>query len=502
MALELAAALPEDVLTEVLRRLSPHVLAASRWVCRAWRDVIDARLRHLLFSHSVSGIFINYTARTHGFSKFFSRPSMGPAIHGGLDFLLCDGVKVTDHYVVNPATRRWARLPRRRPQPHMTGFGQSACLAFEPAVSPHYEVFLIPCLPGDGESNDEEDALLRSEWPPASYSLHVFSSMADRWDERTFLLEGEATGIVAHTYLDLRYQHAVYWRSNLYIHSQHGCYLTRMSSTNHTYRVIRLPGDDDVRQGGYPYCHLGRSLGGIYCAQNKYWNKLLLWHLSEPSRDQTEWVLKHDIDLAAFAHNFHALNYRQMFFEEDHTQQVGGPWILQDVKDFQNFEELWTFDEDSMGSWNSEEHNILDIDDAFERNYGGGGHHFLGFHPYKEIVYLEFPIGRGVAYDWNSSKFHDLGNLKPQGYHYLQLGTDASFPYTPCWMGQFPGNELETQLKYEELLTKKLELEAQLESSSNFTCVDEYELHKHRGHAKRIKDCAAKTRRRRRIVAR
>jgi hypothetical protein len=244
MAPELAAALPEDVLTEVLRRLSPHVLAASRWVCRAWRDVIDARLRHLLFSHSVSGIFINYTARTHGFSKFFSRPSMGPAIHGGLDFLLCDGVKVTDHcnglllcydgerdYVVNPATRRWARLPRRRPQPHMTGFGQSACLAFEPAVSPHYEVFLMPCLPGDGdgdgESNDEEDTLLRSEWPPASYSLHVFSSMADRWDERTFLREGEAEGIVAHTYSDLRYHHAVYWRSNLYIHSRHGCYLTR-----------------------------------------------------------------------------------------------------------------------------------------------------------------------------------------------------------------------------------------------------------------------------------
>ncbi|KAM0842466.1 hypothetical protein ACQ4PT_058357 [Festuca glaucescens] len=130
MAPEPATALPEDVLAKVLRRLAPHVLAASRRVCRAWRDTIDARLRRHLLSHSVSGIFINYTVRKHGFSKFFFRPSTGPAIRGGLDFLPCDGVKVADHcnglllcddgdrdYVVNPATRRWARLPRR-PQRH------------------------------------------------------------------------------------------------------------------------------------------------------------------------------------------------------------------------------------------------------------------------------------------------------------------------------------------------------------------------------------------------
>jgi hypothetical protein len=238
MAPEPAAELPEDVLEEVLRRLAswPHVLAASRGVCRAWRDAIDARLRRHLISRSVSGIFINYTARGHRFSKFFSGPSTGPAIRGGLDFLPppCDGVKVAGHcnglllcigdgerdYVVNPATRRWARLPRR-PPPHMPGFGTSAYLVFDPAASPHYKVFLIPRLSGAGAS----DALLQLEWPPASCSLHFFSSMADRWDKRMFLREGEAAGIAADMDRDER-DHAVYWQSNLYIHRQHG-YLTR-----------------------------------------------------------------------------------------------------------------------------------------------------------------------------------------------------------------------------------------------------------------------------------
>jgi hypothetical protein len=235
------SALPEDLLAEVLRRLPPHFLAASRRVCRAWRGTVDARLRGHLLSRSVRGIFINYVTHRYGFSEFFSRPSTGPAIRGGLDFLPCDGVKVADHcdglllccddreereYVVNPATRRWARLPRR-PPPHLPGFGQSAYLAFDPNASPHYQVFVIPRLLAAGKT-DNDDSLVEFEWPPASYVLHVFSSTAGRWDERTFLREGKAAGVIADMDTDLWYYryHAVYWESTLYIHCQHG-YLTR-----------------------------------------------------------------------------------------------------------------------------------------------------------------------------------------------------------------------------------------------------------------------------------
>lgn len=127
-----------------------------------------------------------------------------------------------------------------------------ACLAFDPAVSPHYEVFLIPDMPGpkdyekqkkrralrwrhnfdvlsglaslfslpDGhpeviaeETIDEEfefqrpmvgqdhDKELRDndpcglmEWPPSPWKMHVFSSRTSRWEGRSFIREGEPAG--------------------------------------------------------------------------------------------------------------------------------------------------------------------------------------------------------------------------------------------------------------------------------------------------------------------
>jgi len=47
--------LPEDVLTDILRRLAPRGLAISRCVCKAWHTTIDAHrlLRVDLLPHSV-----------------------------------------------------------------------------------------------------------------------------------------------------------------------------------------------------------------------------------------------------------------------------------------------------------------------------------------------------------------------------------------------------------------------------------------------------------------
>ncbi|KAM0842465.1 hypothetical protein ACQ4PT_058356 [Festuca glaucescens] len=432
------SALPEDLQAEVLRRptlLPPHVLAATRQVCKAWRYLVDARLRGHLLSRSVRGIFINYDELN--FSEFFSRPSTGPMICGGLDFLPCDGVKVTDHcnglllcgdggerdYVVNPATRRWARLPPR-PRPRKRGFGHSAYLAFDPAVSPDYKVFLIPRLlvPSASRKSDN-NPLLQPEWPPASCVLHAFFSKARTWDGMTFFREGKAVGILATMDSNLWYgsYHAVYWGGALYFNCQHG-YLTRMSFSNHTYTVLRLPGADEFE--GYRNHHYrGRSLRGVYCAQNNSRLGLQLWHLDE-SRDRTEWVLVHDIELETFARKFHAS-------EEDHAQQTRKRWIFQDIN-------------------------------------------YLPLEP----------------------KYHDD----------MDQQIETSFTYTPCWMGQFPGNELESQLEDEKLARRelKLQLESQLEDDHNFTytCVEEYELRKLRGHTKRAKDSAAKIRRRHRIVAR
>jgi hypothetical protein len=69
----------------------------------------------------------------------------------------------------------------------------------------------------------------------------------------------------------------------------------------------------------------------------------------------------------------------------------------------------------------------------------------LGFHPYKEIVFLNADLRRAVAYHWNTSKFQDLGNIFPKHYHEIAghvAGIQTSFIYTPCWMdGGFPEEE-------------------------------------------------------------
>ncbi|RLN16819.1 hypothetical protein C2845_PM02G03130 [Panicum miliaceum] len=228
--------------------------AASRCVCRAWRAVVDARrlLRAELLPLSPAGIFINF----HGYddvTELFSRPSSSPVSGmrhylpeaGGRSWgyvrdhchglLLVDGAGRDDYhrplqYVLNPATRRVAPLPLRRP-PHVeVNSCEDRYLAYDPADSPHYQVvsvtrFLCKREPSDifyDRPNYQLDPLVeRSEWPPSLYTLHVLSSRTGRWEERSFARQGGAAGTVA----DMRHsphekQNAVYWRGALYVHCQ------------------------------------------------------------------------------------------------------------------------------------------------------------------------------------------------------------------------------------------------------------------------------------------
>ena len=231
---------------------------------------------------------------------------------------------------------------------------------------------------------------------------------------------------------------------------------------------------------------------GVYCALD--YHELQLWYLDE-SCSQTEWVLEHVVT-------------PETSREDDHNQQTGKQWIIQDVN-YRKFPDLNSGNQpeapvEEKYDWNSDEDNILDAedledeDDDYIRRY-----RFLGFHPYKEIVFLCLTVKRGVAYHWNSSKFQDLGSLYPREYHSFAMacvGIDIYFPYTPCWMHDFPGNELESLLKDDQLLGRNLE--SQVEDDPNFTCTNEYELRKLRGRTKRVKDSMAKVRRRRCSAAR
>ncbi|RLN04256.1 PRA1 family protein B2-like [Panicum miliaceum] len=158
--------LPDDMLAEVLRRLSPRSLAASRCVREQWRSIIDARrmLRVDLLPLQLDGFFRD-TNDFEARPSFFAPPStMRRIITGGcLDDIYdtlgymsiadhCNGLLLLgQQMVVNPATRQWATLPAL-PSPSSSGvddqllrLGYHQLIVYDPMVSPqHYELISHP----------------------------------------------------------------------------------------------------------------------------------------------------------------------------------------------------------------------------------------------------------------------------------------------------------------------------------------------------------------------
>lgn len=205
-------ALPGDVLEEVLRRLPPRSLAACRCVCRALRALVDDRrvLRADLLPLKLAGIFIGVI----WVPQFFARPVLPHALDlTRLPETMLDcrnGLLLAHNVVVNPATGRWARLPRNPPPPPGCSCNDVFdYLVFDPTVSAHYEVYKIPSPFGDG----------MSDWPPSPFIIDVFSSKTLQWEKRSYVREGEAAGTVAN--LLARgfncHQRSALWRGALYV---------------------------------------------------------------------------------------------------------------------------------------------------------------------------------------------------------------------------------------------------------------------------------------------
>ncbi|KAK1646179.1 hypothetical protein QYE76_063984 [Lolium multiflorum] len=304
--------LPDDLLADVLRRLPPRHLAASRCVRRAWRRVIDERrlLRSDLLPLSLAGIFIQLDG--HGCPEFLSRrPSSmaGATVNTKLqDFLPpteypfgevpdadpfdnedyfvrdhCNGLLLTYTYVVNPATQRWSYLSTpRRPLadlPRIVWY-YNDYLSFDPTVSLHYQVFSIPCLCFLRAAEDADPLVEESEWPPSTWILNVFSSRLSRWEERSFAREGESAGSVAEARPHYGWPKcgAAYWRQALYVHCQAN-FLVRIDLSDDKYRVIKPPMNMDTKT------HLGRSKHGVYYASLNVNKKAIVGENSEWNSD-------------------------------------------------------------------------------------------------------------------------------------------------------------------------------------------------------------------------
>uniref|UniRef100_A0A0E0NZG9 F-box associated domain-containing protein n=1 Tax=Oryza rufipogon TaxID=4529 RepID=A0A0E0NZG9_ORYRU len=350
--------LPDDVLAGVLAR-------------RAWRAVIDTRrlLRADLLPLSLAGIYINFHEMHR--SVFLSRPSSTrPAISGMFtdytpnDNLVedhCNGLLLLKSGVANPATRQWVPSPPAPPQPvWMKDFYRfDSYLVFDPTISTHYEIFKIPQVPSTGFR--VLDPMLKSlQWPPSLISL-----------------------------------------------------------SDNKYQVIKLPMNTEVCQ--YKNHFLGRSMRGVHYAL-----------IDNEHRLRMTWELKHDNDLSFL-----------LRCQEICTQN-NGPWTLQyhnyfgypRQNDMDNYYEAYKkhivrkyhYEYESVWyknhcedikkdvvvrvnnfEWDSDNDDILDTANPNE----GECHGYLsilGFHPYKEVIFLNQKRERGLAYHFNSSKVQNLGN--------------------------------------------------------------------------------------------
>ncbi|GJN05079.1 hypothetical protein PR202_ga22680 [Eleusine coracana subsp. coracana] len=362
--------LPDDVITRILRRLPARSLAVSRHVCKAWQTIIDdqqllLQLRQLLL-HAVGGIFINYI--DHDRPHFFTRPTLtpGPRIDGEFLLVECgeepwEWYRVQDHcnglvlrsadnfsddnmYVINPATRKWDHLPPCGDDE----WNRRAFIVFDPAVSPHYEVFMEP----------SEDVM-----SPPSWTWHVLSSTTMRW------------GAELHVWLRVRPHPRV----------------TKLSLANDTYyTIIKSPIDLAECNGGVR-SFIGKSKDGVYFAALDNKARLRVWTLSESAdKRTTEWLLKHQSALNPYAWS---MNIR----ENDDPQQrtYTGPWNMDVCDDRMTNDNAYYDSEYNKEDWDSDEDNILDVpsNEKEEEEEDDNDYFeivdFLGFHPYKEAIFLE-----------------------------------------------------------------------------------------------------------------
>ncbi|XP_051184664.1 uncharacterized protein [Lolium perenne] len=499
------ARLPEDVLAHVLRRVPPRWLAASRCVCPAWRDAVDSRglLLTDLLPLSFAGLFIHFNE--HKFPEFFARPSSSSssarAVSGDLSFLPsaspdcghwwdeaddfrdyriqdhCNGLLLlSSNTVVNPATRRWNALTTCPAKEAADDGRYHGLLAYNPMVSPdEYQVVMIPALFYCPEAGEVDPWIEESEWPR---KIYVFSSNTGCWEARHFVREGDAAGIVG----DDGMMHVAYWdysavylRGALYVRCK-ADFLMRISLSTNTYSVIKPPAGIAEKEY-YTHVQVVRSEKGVYLVElDKHYDDkccLRVWILDE-SCGHMKWILKHDKDLNPLlghrvyrrAHwTLEDINYKLFLssgFQEEKkkaTSEEKFEWNS-DRDEYENMVDHCHLEDKKKSvvgkelEWNSSTHNVFMDEDMVEQCYLGEEYYdniyhedikILGFHPYKEVVFLSASERTGLAYHLNGSKIEILGNIYPQDYtHFKSIPNELekikSFPYTPCWIEEFPGN--------------------------------------------------------------
>lgn len=202
-------------------------------------------------------------------------------------------------------------------------------------------------------------------------------------------------------------------------------FVARLSLSEDKYNIIKLPMDT----GREPY--LGLSQKGVYLAS--FVNDHLRVCVMDESNGHAQWIMKHDYDL----------NPVKAF-----KRQVNGPWILEDINYHFVLSRLPKLNKQAViryrqkkkvvvqdkFEWNSDDDDFdehEDIVEAHQHKYFDM--EILGFHPYKEIIFLSraenFKLNAtGFAYHPYKSKSHATHALaSPLLILIGKLGRGSSF---------------------------------------------------------------------------
>lgn len=203
----------------------------------------------------------------------------------------------------------------------------------------------------------------------------------------------------------------------------YGQFFSRLSLSNGTYQVIKTPSYNEEKRQVKPY--LGISEKKVYFGIIEEASRLLVWILTEYSSGQMEWILRHQDGLSHCGQHI-----RKCFSDMD------GSWMVHDVSDtgHEDVDAATTLPKERF-EWDS------DNDDFCTIKFGADGDwvHFeiLGFHPYKEVVYLAADMFDVVAYHLSDSKIQYLGYSRPKSYyHNWTNGIYESFVYAPGMVGE------------------------------------------------------------------
>ncbi|WVZ50009.1 hypothetical protein U9M48_001308 [Paspalum notatum var. saurae] len=120
-----------------------------------------------------------------------------------------------------------------------TGCRTSRFVVFDPATTPpHWELLLMAPLEAGLERDDQQQQAEEEEdgarqlvdWPPLTWTCHLFSSQTMAWEERVFVRVGETVLLERRTSRELMREGeapGAYCHGALYMLHCRGAYVTR-----------------------------------------------------------------------------------------------------------------------------------------------------------------------------------------------------------------------------------------------------------------------------------